>query len=75
MDFPSLNEAILEGGDNVWKERFETVDKDFGGKFIQGITEADRSEIADKDRIFSFGDKGDKGVVDFFEDIASIEKS
>ena len=75
MNFPSEDKTVLEGGNDVREEGFKAVHKDFGGDFVDGIAEADGSEVADFERVVDFGNEGNKRVVYFFEDFPFVEES
>ena len=54
---------------------FESVDNGFGGYFIDGVTEADGSEITDMKGGVNFWDEGNEGVINLFENLSSIHET
>ena len=58
LDFPSFNETVLEWGDDIRKDGFEAINENLIGEFVNGVAEANGSEVANTKRIINFGNGG-----------------
>ena len=75
LNSPSLYKAVLERGDDIRENGFKAINKNLGGKFVDGVAKANGSEITNMKRVVNLRDKGDEGVVDFFQNFPSIEET
>jgi hypothetical protein len=54
---------------------FQAVGKDFGDDFVACVTEANMVELANNKGSFRLWNKGNEGVIDFLENVASDKKA
>ena len=54
---------------------FQVIGKDFGDDFVAWVTEANGMELANSRGSIKIWDKGNEGVIDFLENVASNKRA
>ena len=63
LNVPIWNKGRLQGGDDLWEEKFQSGSKNFGDNFVKDVTQADRPILVSGLRATKLGNESNKGVI------------